>query len=108
MAALLKVIENLTFANRQSREAPEPIWIQKNGHDTTGTEFVTIACPDCFRTFPQTINGTTGLILDTNCIFCKKLIHYGVIEPLDATFPQRFQPAPRSVNPGLQTAQLAS
>ena len=108
VAALLNVIEDLTFANRQSREAPEPIWIQRNGHDTTGTEFVTIACPDCFRTFPQMINGTTGVILDTSCVFCKTLIHYGIIEPLVAAFPQRFQPALHLVNPDLRNTQRAS
>ena len=30
---LLKAIESLPFANRQSCEAPEPPWIQRNGQD---------------------------------------------------------------------------
>lgn len=108
VAALLKVIESLPFANRQSREMPEPIWIQRNGHDITGREFVTIVCPDCFRAFPQTISGTDGLILDTSCVFCRSLIHYGVIEPLDAAFPKRFQPAPRFGRAPIQTVQGAN
>lgn len=94
VAALLKVVENLPTSKRQRQPVPEPIWIQRNGHDRTGTEFVTIACPDCFRTFPQTISGIAGVILDTNCVFCRSLIHFGVIEPLDAAFPQRLQPSP--------------
>ena len=33
VAGLLKAIECLPFANRQSSEAPEPLWIQRNGQD---------------------------------------------------------------------------
>ena len=33
VAVLLKAIESLPFANRQSCEGPEPTWIQRNGQD---------------------------------------------------------------------------
>jgi CheY-like chemotaxis protein len=46
VAVLLKAIESLPFANRQSCESPGSIWIQRNREDTNGAEFVTIACPD--------------------------------------------------------------
>jgi len=58
-------------------------------------EFVTIACPDCLRTFPQVITGAADLICETSCIFCQSSIRYAVVEPLDSGFPQRYQPLPR-------------
>ena len=59
---------------------------------------MTIACPDCFRTFPQMISSVASLIYETSCIFCQSSIQYGVIEPLDPAFPQRFIAAPRFEN----------
>lgn len=108
VAVLLKAIESLPFINRECCEALKPIWIQRYEHDTTGAEFVTIACPDCFRTFPQTISETTGAILDTSCDFCHSMIQFGVVEPLEATFPQRFQTAPRFAGSLMQTTQRAT
>jgi CheY-like chemotaxis protein len=46
VTVLLTAIESLPFTNRQHCEAPEPIWIQRNEHDTNRAEFVTIICPD--------------------------------------------------------------
>jgi CheY-like chemotaxis protein len=45
-AVLLKAIKCLTFANRQSREAPESTWIQRNGHDTAAAGSVGTSCSD--------------------------------------------------------------
>jgi CheY-like chemotaxis protein len=95
VAVLMRAIESLNVSNRQFREMPEPIWIQRNGHDAKGTEFITIACPDCLRTFPQVITGAADVICDTSCIFCQSSIQYAVVEPLNPAFPQRYQPLPR-------------
>jgi CheY-like chemotaxis protein len=46
VAVLLNAIDTVPFTNRQYCEAPEPIWIQRNRHDTAAAESVTIACPD--------------------------------------------------------------
>lgn len=97
VAILVRAIESLTLSHRQF-QMPEPIWIQRNGRDITGAEFVTIACPDCLRTFPQRISGAASLIYETSCIFCQSSIHYAVAEPLDPAFPQRFIPVPRFEN----------
>jgi len=105
VAVLMRAIESLTLSNRQFREMPEPIWIQRNGHNTEGAEFVTIACPDCLRTFPQVITGAADLICETSCIFCQRSIHYAVVEPLNPAFPQRYQPLPRFEKPSNQNLQ---
>lgn len=46
VAVLLKAIEGLTLANRQSCEAPESSWIQRNGHDTAAAGSVGVSCSD--------------------------------------------------------------
>jgi hypothetical protein len=53
----MRKIESLTLSNRQLSQITEPMWIQPNGHNTTGAAFVTIACQDCLRTFPQVISS---------------------------------------------------
>jgi CheY-like chemotaxis protein len=104
---LMRAISSLPLSGRQPREMPEPIWIQRNGHDPKGAEFVTIACPDCLRTFPQVISGVASLISETSCVFCQGSIQFGIIEPSDPAFPQRYQPAPRFES-GIQSPQVGS
>jgi CheY-like chemotaxis protein len=93
IAELVKIVETRPPPSREGRGRPEPIWIQRNGHDASGGEFVTIACPECFRTFPQAINGTASAILDTSCVFCHSWILYGIVDPRNLEFPRCFQPA---------------
>lgn len=90
---LLKVVEARSLQNREHGDTPQPIWVQRNGHDASGGEFVTIACPECFRTFPQAINGTAKLILDTSCVFCQGRILYAIVEPRSLEFPQPWKPS---------------
>jgi CheY-like chemotaxis protein len=92
--ALLKVIEGRPLSRRRQHDSDEPLlWIQRNGHDASGCEFVTIACPECFRTFPQPIRGKFSQILDTQCIFCTSRILYAVVEPNSPVFPQPWRHA---------------
>ena len=105
VAILMRKIESLTLSNRQLSQITEPMWIQPNGHNTTGAEFVTIACPDCLRTFPQVITRAADLIRETNCIFCQRSIYYAVVEPLNPAFPPRYQPVPRCDPPRTRSSQ---
>ncbi len=97
VADLENMVEARPLPWREHRYVPEPIWIQRNGYDATGEEFVTIACPECFRIFRQAIEDTANAILDTNCVFCHAWILYGIVNPGSRKFPRRFQPTPRSL-----------
>ena len=107
IAELVKIVETRPLPSREHCDWPEPIWIQRNGHDASGGEFVTIACPECFRTFPQAINGTASAILDTSCVFCHSWILYGIVDPRHLEFPQRFQPASSFAHPSTPVDQLS-
>ncbi len=106
VADLVNLVETRALPRREHRHVPEPIWIQRNGHDASGEEFVTIACPECFRTFPQATAKTANEILDTRCVFCRAWIVYGIVDPLSVEFPRRFQPAFPFTRPGASAAQL--
>jgi hypothetical protein len=60
---------------------PPPIWIQRNGRSASGGAQVTIACPECLRTFLQAVDGSICKILETACVHCSALILYGIVEP---------------------------
>jgi CheY-like chemotaxis protein len=101
---LVNMVETRPLPRREHRHVPEPIWIQKNGHDASGEEFVTIACPECFRTFPQAAAETANAILGTSCVFCRAWILYGIVDPLSVEFPRGFQPASSFARPRTSAA----
>lgn len=105
---LVNIVETRPLPRREQRRVPEPIWIQRNGHDASGGEFVTMACPECFRTFPHAIDGRANAILDTSCGFCHAWIVYGIVDPRRLEFPRRFQPASSFARPALRLPDSAA
>ncbi len=86
IAELLKRVESRPVPRCDYPGTPDPIWIQKNGHNVSGGESVTIACPECCRTFSQAINGTANLVFETSCVFCRCVIPYAIVEPHTLSF----------------------
>jgi CheY-like chemotaxis protein len=87
MGSLLRIIEALHPQDRipsnHSAASPlAPIWIEPNQHNTTGETWVTIACPECLRTFPQSLGGSINTMRETDCIHCRSLIHYAIVQPM--------------------------
>ncbi len=106
VADLVKIVETRPLLKREDRYLPEPIWIQRNGHDASGGEFVTMACPDCFRTLTLPIDAKVRAILETSCVFCHTWILYGIVDPHSLEFPRGFQAASPLPVPALRIAQL--
>lgn len=94
IATLLLAIGSQIVSPKPPRADSQPIWTHRNGDDSAGVEFVTIACPDCFRTFSQPINDDAGLIREIRCVFCQTSILHGVIDPFDPAQPHRYQLIP--------------
>jgi CheY-like chemotaxis protein len=96
MTALLHICRTLPQMNRRAPAPPRtgsPLWIQRNGNDSSGKAYVTVTCPECLRTSPQAIEGTVPLIREMNCIHCGSSIQYAVVEPSDRMPPQAFRRA---------------
>jgi CheY-like chemotaxis protein len=88
---LLQIVNAFTLPEPYllDQQRTEPIWITRNGHDPAGTEYVTIACPECLRTFPQVLNETTVLVQHANCLHCHTLIDYAIVQPADPASSHR-------------------
>jgi CheY-like chemotaxis protein len=67
---------------KRASDAALPIWVARNGQDTTGRACVTIYCPECLRTFPQVFGDQVGEIHEADCIYCKSLTHYAIVKPV--------------------------
>jgi CheY-like chemotaxis protein len=111
MGSLLRIMEALPrpgrmMPNHPSRALATPalIWVELRGHDSAGMAWVTIACPECLRTFPQPLGRSLGPILETECIHCNSSIHYAVIQPAERAPGQAFQRNPARRQPQPESA----
>jgi CheY-like chemotaxis protein len=83
---LLMIIQGLAEPKRLPNNQPiatSPQWIQRNGTDASGEPFVTVACPECLRTFPQTVGGSLSTVREAHCVHCENTVYYAIVEPVD-------------------------
>jgi CheY-like chemotaxis protein len=78
---LLKMAQNLlgTVAIRTPNHLREsaPVWIPRNGKDSSGRSFIVITCTQCLRSFPMNVAEQVGAeILLTPCVFCANEVRY--------------------------------
>lgn len=93
MGALLQIIENLQLMERRDPlPAPvvAPLLIQGNVFDASCEACVTIACPECMRTFPQSLDVSGDPDRNTSCFYCDSSIQYMIVEPLNQMPSQAF------------------
>ena len=105
IAALLELVDGRPWPQRKPVGAPELIWIQRNDCDFPGSKFVTIACPDCLRTFHMPTDNTSNRIIDTRCRYCHCMILYAVFDPSSVALPPSWAPARRSDGPVMDDTQ---
>jgi CheY-like chemotaxis protein len=93
ITALLRLLEALPQVERKAHPPTSPdelLWIHHNSHDLSPDASVTITCPECLRTFPQTL-GTGYLKRKADCIYCRCSIHYAIVQEADRMPLQAFQ-----------------
>jgi hypothetical protein len=94
LGELLRIMGAPPWPERRSHHhtsSAAPIWIQKDGHGASRDAFVTIACPECLRTFIQGIESSAGHVQKTECLYCHCLIHCAIVKEPDAFFSQAFR-----------------
>ena len=98
VGSLLQIVKIMTEMERapsfQLSNMLAPIWIPRNGHDSSGEEYVMITCPECLRTFPQVFGNGIHTIYETGCVYCTSLIRYAIVHSTDPATPQTFQRKP--------------
>jgi CheY-like chemotaxis protein len=86
VGSLLRILETLPWPERMTGKqasAGAPIRVQVNRHEDSGEAQVTIACPECLRTYSQNLDGTVRPMLETACIHCHASIHCAIVEPAE-------------------------
>jgi CheY-like chemotaxis protein len=86
-STLLGIVTGMANNERASvrhSASAAPIWIPRNGHGPRGANYVTIACPECLRTFPQVLGENSHDVRETGCVHCSCPIHYAIVQPADA------------------------
>ncbi len=102
LGALLQIIRTLHQRQprlQQTSGTTSPLWIQRNGCDSTGFEYVLITCPECLNTSPQAVGGSDYLMREMDCIHCGYLIRYAIVASTDSVTPQTIQHTANTVCP---------
>jgi CheY-like chemotaxis protein len=98
LGSLLRILGALPNADRVLPNRPSsalaPIWIQSNGRDNSGEPYVMICCTECLRAFPQALGGSVSPIRIADCIYCRSLIHYAIVQPAERAPLQVFHRYP--------------
>lgn len=86
--SLLKIIEGLALPARVRTPAHKasvqaPLWIQRNWTDASGDPHVSIPCPECLRSFHQSVDGSQSLVREARCVHCLTSVYYAIVEPAD-------------------------
>jgi len=82
--SLLRIIGGLAQAKRRpanQQTSTASLWIQRNRIDAAGEPYVSITCPDCLRTFQQTVGGALSPIKEAHCVHCGNTVYYSIVEP---------------------------
>ena len=76
--SLLKSLNFLAQNDVALSRKESPIWFSQNGHDRSGSPYVTIACPECLRAFPQAISCDIHVANQSACIYCGASIKFTI------------------------------
>jgi CheY-like chemotaxis protein len=110
IGALLRILESVPQLERHTfhPSSPDaPLWIYRNTHDLSSDEPVMVTCPECLRTFPQTLS--VGYQKHkTDCIYCHTPIHFAVVHPVDRMPLHVFQRKTAAVIPFQRSASNPS
>ena len=79
--ALLRIVADLlqTSASRRMAHRTEaaPVWIPRNGKDSTGKPYIVLTCTQCLRSFPlHASEAFNSEVVETPCIFCLNTVRY--------------------------------
>jgi len=84
-SVLLDMLTNVLSQDRSDRPrsstSAAPFWTAKILHGAPENLSILLACPDCFRSFPNDFTEANPLLVQqTECIYCGGHINYSVID----------------------------
>jgi CheY-like chemotaxis protein len=95
LESLMRIMAAITWVDKGPVLEPPnvlaPIWIPRNGQDHAGELYAIVTCPECLRTFPQSLGESPDPIRAANCVYCSGVIRYAIVRTADDSFLQDFQ-----------------
>ena len=93
--ALLRVVADVLQTAQSRRVAHRldaaPVWIPRNGKDSTGKPYVVLTCTQCLRSFPLHVaEDVNAEVMETPCIFCKTTVRYIIDFSLSVISPSKY------------------
>jgi CheY-like chemotaxis protein len=70
----------------------QPIWVQLKGKEKAEGASVTIACPECLRSFSHICEPSNSHVRTARCTHCNGLIHFALVEPVMERAKQAREP----------------
>ena len=103
LAGLFEIVRSafLVESVRAGSAASTPIWISPSRDDTAFDGHVLVSCPECFRSFSLAIGAADFVIHEAACVYCKTMIYYATVQPMNPKMPHRFVPI-ESVSPAAE------
>jgi len=108
IGSLLRIMENLPFDERMHARHPTekpPGWILSDVYAASGEVRVTVSCPVCMRTFPNTMMEPTGQTWQGVCMHCQSAIRVTKVPSADPGIEALARARQASVSPTLQRQQ---
>ena len=79
--ALLLTVEALIRTSAAQANAHHeqvaPVWIPRNGKDSSGIPYIVVTCTECLRSFPlNVVEEANPEVMKTPCFFCGTAVRY--------------------------------
>jgi CheY-like chemotaxis protein len=88
LGIVARLLQNSVSSRLAHRETAAPVWIPRNGKDSTGKPYVVLTCTQCLRSFPLHVSEAINPeVEETPCIFCLSVVRYVVDFSLSVASP---------------------
>lgn len=87
VAELIRTSAERAYAHRKE---PAPVWIPRNGKDSSGIPYIVLTCTECLRSFPLSVTGEElQTVQETECLFCPSKVRYVIDFSRTVTSPAK-------------------
>jgi CheY-like chemotaxis protein len=88
LAIVARLLQNCASNRLAHRQTAAPVWIPRNGKDSTGKPYVVLTCTQCLRSFPLHVSEAVNPeVVETPCIFCQSEVRYVIDFSLSVASP---------------------
>lgn len=83
------LIRTKTARAKTHRQRSAPVWVPRNGNDSSGVPFIIVTCTECLRSFPLSVLAeNVQEIQETHCLFCASPVRYIIDFSISVTSPK--------------------